>query len=251
MTDAWNTEREPSATVRYFDGVASGWSQKYRRSRHFQTRLNTVLGWLAAYPTPLDVLDYGCGSGVLLQALAEAGHAATGADVSEGMLAEARRQLAGLVDENRVRLVPVNADGEGDYRDRTYDGVISLGVLEYCPQPARLLERLASVVKPGGFLMLSFPNRNSGLRWVERYVARHPGIFRRLGWFPHVTGPDSYLNHQTGQCTVAELTGWLAAQGFVLRRRRYHVAPGWLGGLESLSWVGMTVLAEWVKSSEV
>src|SRR3954471_7439197 len=46
-------------------------------------------------PPPLKVLDVGCGTGFLAMRMAELGHTAVGVDLSEDMLAEARRKTEG------------------------------------------------------------------------------------------------------------------------------------------------------------
>src|ERR1044072_3898564 len=106
-------------TAGYLDRMSGGWSDRYKGNRHFQARLRTVLAWMASLRSRLEILDYGCGSGVLLRALAEIGHRMTGADISDGMLAEARSGLDGLPSDQvaSVRLVPVDAAFSGAYGD--------------------------------------------------------------------------------------------------------------------------------------
>ena len=72
------------ATAAYFYGEAAGWSGRYLESRHFRARLGTVLGWLVKKSPGLSILDYGCGSGVLLRELAGS-HPADGGDDAIGV----------------------------------------------------------------------------------------------------------------------------------------------------------------------
>ena len=229
-------------TAKYFDAESAAWSARYDASPHFRTRLETTLGWIAAHPGPLDLLDYGCGSGVLLRALAPLGHRLTGVDVSEGMLAAARETLSGVPGD--VRLEQVDAP-HAEYAARTYDGVTCLGVVEYVDDAEAFLARVAGLVKPGGFLIVSYPNRASLLRKFERAVFRHARLFRALGLFGHLTGPDSYLHVQRHQFTLAGMSSRLAAHGLRLYQHKHHVAPG---PLQSLALLGMTTIAEFRKA---
>ncbi len=249
MSETEPIEQEPTQplTVGYFDCEAACWTSKYRNSRHFKKRLAIVWQWLSRYHPGQVLLDYGCGSGVLLKVLAEAGFHVTGVDISENMLAEASKNLQTVLRKDKVRLVRVNEHFEGDYADRLYDGIVSLGVIEYVADYPALLARFGQLLKPGGFLILSFPNRESWLRRVERWVFQHPALFRLFGLFPHLTGPDSYLKVQRCQFTVAELQNQMAALDFELSRVCYHVAPIVLGGLAGSPSTGMTAIAEFIK----
>lgn len=238
-------------TQGYFDRQAAGWSQRYQGSRHFRRRLETVLAWMAPLPDGLSVLDYGCGSGVMLHALLQSGKTRdlTGVDAASGMIEAARAALMPLGDEARLALDGLEVlDGEAPrYAGRPYDAVLCLGVLEYLEDPRERLTHLAALVKPGGSLVVSVPNRRSWLRRLEGFVAGHPGWFKALGLFPHLTSPEHYLRYQKHQFTVGELDAWLAALGMHRRKARFHVAPALLGGLEAVESVGMTAILEYHK----
>jgi 2-polyprenyl-3-methyl-5-hydroxy-6-metoxy-1,4-benzoquinol methylase len=234
------------ATAEYFDAESGGWSERYRNSRHFRTRLETVLGWLQESPAGLSLLDYGCGSGVLLRELAMAGHQVTGVDVSEGMLAVAREAVKNA--PQPVRLERVGPDFKGSYLDETYDGIISLGVIEYLENPYDLLEKLAVRIPPGGFLILSYPNQGSLLRWIEMLIFRNPEVFKRLGLFPGLTGTDSYLHHQKHRFSPERLGRFLQQHGLMPERTCYHVAPSLLGPLQYYPFFAMTAISRFKKT---
>jgi SAM-dependent methyltransferase len=236
---------QDSATVGYFDRQSSGWTGRYNRDGYFRERLETVMEWLKHAPPGLRLLDYGCGSGVLLAALAQAGYLVTGVDLSPGMLAFSRRTLeAAGVSAGRFTLEQVNDDLMGEYLNQTYDDIVSLGVLEYVDRPFDLIELLADCLKPRGRLILSFPNRSSVLRKIERFVFKYPFLFRPLGIFSHLTAPDSYLNFQKHQFTIQEIDQFLAARGLLRTRVHRCVAPGALRRWSAQPAVGMTIIAE-------
>lgn len=240
-------------TVRYFDGQAAGWVGQYSRNRYFRRRLRTVLSWIGDHPPGLAILDYGCGSGVFLEHLVAAGHGVTGVDASPEMLAAARKTLEGAgAPPDRFVLEQVGASCKGGYLDVSYDGIISLGVLEYLDDPGALLAALAERLRPGGFLILSLPNRPSLVRRVERIVK--PGVLRmvaRLGAlrraFPRLAGPDVCFRYQKHQFDLAAVEQFLAGRGLRRRRIFYHGAPGLLRLVEEHPAIGDTVIAEFVR----
>jgi 2-polyprenyl-6-hydroxyphenyl methylase/3-demethylubiquinone-9 3-methyltransferase len=232
-------------TAAYFDSQASRWTQRYNCPGHFRERLETALEWLSNETAPLKLLDYGCGSGVLLRELVGRGHSVTGVDVSADMLASARQGLeAARVGADRFKLEQIANNSDGEYLKQYYDGIVCLGVIEYLEQPMELLSRLTGLLRPGGLIILSFPNRASVLRKIEKLVFRFPYPFRRIGLFPHLTQDDSYLNFQKHQFTLREIEQFLREQRMKNGRAMYHVAPASLARLAENPAVGMSVIAE-------
>jgi len=104
------------------------------------------------------VLDVGCGGGLLAEALVRAGATVTGIDLAPGMIEVARLHAAeaGLAIDYRV------AGAEELTRDPpgAFDVVTCLEMLEHVPEPAAMVATLATLVRPGGALIVSTLNRN-------------------------------------------------------------------------------------------
>ena len=104
------------------------------RGRHagFSLMIRRYVGKL---PTdrPLTVLDLGCGTGVVTRRIAAAVHPASvlrGADVSEGLLNEARRlDAAGRIRWDHIR------PGKLPYSDATFDAVVMHTLLGHATDP--------------------------------------------------------------------------------------------------------------------
>ena len=106
-----------------------------------------------------DVLDVGCGGGILTDSIARRGAKVLGIDLATKALKVAQ-------------LHALEAGTEGvDYREiavealaieqpASFDVVTCREMLEHVPDPASVVQALATLVKPGGWVFLSTLNRN-------------------------------------------------------------------------------------------
>jgi ubiquinone/menaquinone biosynthesis C-methylase UbiE len=101
------------------------------------------------YATGRDVLECGCGTGLLLERIAHFARKAVGIDLSPGMLEKARAR--GLeVHEGSVVDLP--------FEDASFDVACSFKVLAHVPDIGRALREMARVVRPGGVVLAEFYN---------------------------------------------------------------------------------------------
>ncbi len=103
-----------------------------------------------------DVLEVGCGTGLVLARVARFARSAKGIDLSPGMLARARER--GLdVSEGAATALP--------FADASFDVAYSFKVLSHVPELDRALAEMLRVVRPGGHLVFDIYNRHS-LRYL-------------------------------------------------------------------------------------
>jgi SAM-dependent methyltransferase len=131
----------PSSTFAAHD--AAGYEQMMGR---WSRRLAPLFVHFSGAAGASRVLDLGCGTGVLSQALLDANAAAQvhGVDVSPAYVAEAQR---------RVGQRATFAEGDAcalALPDASFDHVLSLLVLHFVPQPARAIAEMRRVCRPGG-----------------------------------------------------------------------------------------------------
>ena len=129
-------------------------------AKNYDEDLNKDFGWLGPtlaleackqyLPTDARILDAGAGTGLVGKMLAEAGfHRLTAIDMSPGMLEEARSKAV-YRDLHRMVL-----GGKLDFPDDSFDAVVSIGVLTLGHAPARSLDELVRVTRPGGFVIFT------------------------------------------------------------------------------------------------
>ncbi|MGI8710863.1 MAG: class I SAM-dependent methyltransferase [Acidimicrobiales bacterium] len=119
------------------------------------------------------VLDIGCGPGRLVVALAERGVPTLGVDASRVAVGRAVRRDAPAL----VRSVFDPVPGAGRWRSALlFDGNIGIG-----GDPARLLQRAAQLLAPGGRLLVEIGPPGVGL---HRFHARVERGGARSSWFP-------------------------------------------------------------------
>jgi 2-polyprenyl-3-methyl-5-hydroxy-6-metoxy-1,4-benzoquinol methylase len=135
----------------------------------------TALSQVVA-PGPLRICDIGCGDGRLLAELQALGHKVVGVEVDE----TARRRAAA----KGIDVFPGYAEAIPDaVKDRSFDMVCMIHVLEHCPDPLQALRNAAALLRPAGCLAVEVPNndaisgRRSGPAWFYGDAGRHLNFF--------------------------------------------------------------------------
>lgn len=105
-----------------------------------------------------NVLDVGCGGGILAESMATRGALVTGIDLSDKALAVARLHL--LETGQKVDYRKVSAEELAGDQPGAFDIVTCLEMLEHVPDPASTVRACAQLVRPGGLVFFSTLNRN-------------------------------------------------------------------------------------------
>jgi 2-polyprenyl-6-hydroxyphenyl methylase/3-demethylubiquinone-9 3-methyltransferase len=105
-----------------------------------------------------QVLDVGCGGGLLSEGMALRGARVTGIDLGEAPLSVARLHLLESGLEVEYRRISVEA--LADERPASYDAVTCMEMLEHVPDPSSVVAACAELVRPGGTVCFSTINRN-------------------------------------------------------------------------------------------
>ena len=105
-----------------------------------------------------QVIDVGCGGGILSESMAARGAHVTGIDLSDKALGVARLHLyesGQTVDYRHISAEDMARETPGQF-----DAVTCMEMLEHVPDPASTIRACTALVKPGGHVFFSTLNRN-------------------------------------------------------------------------------------------
>ena len=144
-----------------FSSLAHRWWDKDGEFRPLH-QINPIrLDWINGLSPVkgLDVVDVGCGGGILADAMARAGARVTGIDLSSKALKVA--QLHALeAQTSNVEYLEISAEALAEQSPGHFDMVTCMEMLEHVPDPSSVVRACAALVKPGGWVFFSTLNRN-------------------------------------------------------------------------------------------
>ncbi len=100
-----------------------------------------------------SVLDLGCSSGVMGEALRQRGHRVVGVELDPQLAALARPRLDAVVEADLEALA-----ASGSALGGPFDSVVAADVLEHLRDPWAVLARLRDLLRPGALVFASTPN---------------------------------------------------------------------------------------------
>ena len=107
-----------------------------------------------------QVLDVGCGGGILADSMARKGANVLGIDLSTKALRVAQLHALEAGTAN-VEYREVSAEALAAERPGSFDVVTCMEMLEHVPDPGSVVRACAALVKPGGWVFFSTINRNA------------------------------------------------------------------------------------------
>ncbi|QDC44050.1 bifunctional 2-polyprenyl-6-hydroxyphenol methylase/3-demethylubiquinol 3-O-methyltransferase UbiG [Methylophilus medardicus] len=159
-----------------------------------------------------QVLDVGCGGGILSESMAQRGAQVTGIDLAEKSLQVAQLHALDSGVQLEYRCVAVEALAEE--QPQTFDVVTCMEMLEHVPDPSSVVRACARLVKPGGHVFFSTLNRNA-----KAYLMAVVGAEYVLNLLPKGTHDYSKF------IKPSELAAWMRASGLELQHQTgvsYH-----------------------------
>jgi 2-polyprenyl-6-hydroxyphenyl methylase/3-demethylubiquinone-9 3-methyltransferase len=199
MAEAMNVDQ---AEIARFEAAASRWwdPEGEMRSLHELNPVRLAYVERSGRLEGRNVLDVGCGGGLLAEAMAGRGARVTGLDMAAELLKVA--ELHALETGVTVRYLLQSAEQHAVDHAGGYDVVTCMEMLEHVPDPARVVAALAALVRPGGHVFVSTINRTA--RAYLRAVIGAEYVLRLLP-----TGTHSYEKF----IRPSELSGWARSAG--------------------------------------
>lgn len=161
--DSSTTANVDQAELDKFQALASRWwdpDSEFKPLHDINPlRLEWIVQQAGGSLSGLNVVDVGCGGGILTEALAKAGATTTlGVDLADKSLQVARLHALESGAPAKYEKIAV-----GDLAARQpghFDVVVCMEMLEHVPDPASAIRACADLAKPGGAVLLSTLNRN-------------------------------------------------------------------------------------------
>lgn len=135
-----------------------------------QEQLHLVVDWLHQLgKRDLNIIDVGCGAGWLCPQLSEFGRV-TGTDLSDEVLTRAAMRYP------EVHFLPGDFMALDFGRER-FDLIVSLEVLSHVADQPAFVEKIASMLRPGGYFIIGTQNKPALMR--NDIPSPEPGQLRR------------------------------------------------------------------------
>jgi 2-polyprenyl-6-hydroxyphenyl methylase/3-demethylubiquinone-9 3-methyltransferase len=155
-----STANADPAELAKFSDLAHRWWDPHGEFRPLHEINPLRLEWIERL-APLagrEVLDVGCGGGILAEAMARRGARVTGIDLAEKPLKVAELHL--LESGLEVRYERASAEDYAARHAERFDVITCMEMLEHVPDPASAVAACARLLKPGGRAFFSTLNRN-------------------------------------------------------------------------------------------
>jgi 2-polyprenyl-6-hydroxyphenyl methylase/3-demethylubiquinone-9 3-methyltransferase len=156
MAESANVDR---AEIARFQASASRWWDPEGEMRPLHDLNPVRLGYVER-GGPLagrNIVDVGCGGGLLAEAMARQGARVTGLDMASELLqvAALHAMESGVTVDYRLESAEQHAASHPGH----YDIVTCMEMLEHVPDPQSVIAALASLARPGGHVFVSTINR--------------------------------------------------------------------------------------------
>lgn len=158
MTSTLNAD---PAELAKFSDLAHRWWDKDSEFRPLHDINPLRLDWINGL-CPLvgkQVLDVGCGGGILADSIARKGAQVLGIDLATKALRVAQLHALEAQTPN-VQYQEVSAEGLAAQVPASFDVITCMEMLEHVPDPASVVQACATLVKPGGWVFFSTLNRS-------------------------------------------------------------------------------------------
>jgi 2-polyprenyl-6-hydroxyphenyl methylase/3-demethylubiquinone-9 3-methyltransferase len=192
--------------VNKFNNLAARWWDRNGECKPLHDINPLRLDYISQY-TDLkekNIIDVGCGGGILSEGLAQRGATVTAIDMSEAALTVAKLHL--FESNLQINYQQTTVEQWAEKHPQQYDVVTCMEMLEHVPNPASVILACSQLVKPEGKIFFSTLNRH----W-KSYLMAILGAEYVLQLLPK--GTHDYAHF----IKPAELAQWIRAADLELK----------------------------------
>ena len=145
----------------------------------FWKRLHTVIDYVECQAPLRRVLDFGCGSGVMLPFLSKISGSVVAADVDLVPLEHMRRHVPLA---SNVQIADASTEAVSQEPAASFDLIIALDVLEHVRDLPETIDQLLRLLRPGRELVVSGPTESMLYRFARRLAGpEYSGEYHERG----------------------------------------------------------------------
>ena len=235
-TDTQYTNVDPQE-VSKFEAMATRWWDKEGEFKPLHDLNPSRLAYIKQRAKGLkgkNVLDVGCGGGILSESMAHEGAEVTGIDMGDANLTIAKMHL--YESGEKVNYQKIMVEELADQQAGQYDVVTCMEMLEHVPDPGSIIRACKKLLKPDGHVFFSTVNRTAksyalaivGAEYIMKLLPRGTHDYKKFirpseldQW---VRQADLSTQHISGM-TYNPLTGYCVLSDDVDINYLLHACP--------------------------
>jgi 2-polyprenyl-3-methyl-5-hydroxy-6-metoxy-1,4-benzoquinol methylase len=197
----------------YFSNKAKHYEKNSKRVTNVSNIADAIKNKVT-FTSDMKLMDFGSGTGLLLERIAPLVQAITAVDISTSMMTQLEAKKETLSCELETRIL----DLETNSIDQKFDGIISSMTLHHIKNVPSILKKLFDLLNPGGFIAIADLDSEDGSFHDENTGVHHNGFERTwlaqeaqaAGFEKIVIDTASELSKPQGNYTIFLLSAYKA-----------------------------------------
>ena len=155
-----NNNNIDETEIKKFNQLASKWWDLNGEFKSLHKINPLRSNWIDSHTNVAEkqLLDVGCGAGILSESMAFRGADVTGIDMAESLLEIAKLHM--LESNLNINYQKSTIEAFAEAHKESFDTITCMEMLEHVPNPSSIIKSCVSLLKPDGELFLSTINRN-------------------------------------------------------------------------------------------